>query len=47
MMKIFGAPLTLLMTDPRSDALRRQSLGDKNNGLTLRRNLSCAFCAAL
>jgi hypothetical protein len=46
-MKIFGASLILPMTDPLSDALRPQSVGDRNSGLTFRRNLSSAFRAAV
>src|SRR5216684_2587355 len=45
--KIFGELLIWLTTDPLSDALRCQSLNERNIGLTFRRSSSSALCAAV
>ena len=44
-MKIFGAPLIWLMTDPLSGALRRQSLGD--NGALIEHGNNIAWLGRL
>src|SRR5712691_10919129 len=45
-MKIFGKELTLLTNELLSDAFRCQSFGERNVGLTLRRNAFSTFCNA-